>query len=217
MKIELIRDNDPENPRDFDNQCRMICWHNRHTLGDDHLYDRNNYKWQIAFEHNSDLDRYVYRCESELYLKYYDYARNKGFSKCHEYASSMIHPRLNRLVEEEFDKHYVALTLYLYDHSGLSIKARPFGCNWDSGPVGHIICPIEHDNAEEIMLAEIKTYDQYLQGDVWGYRITRDSKEEDSCWGFFGSNPKENGMLAYWEDSLTKEELAQALNDVAKA
>ena len=38
---------------------------------------------------------------------------------------------------------------------------------------------------------EIKTYDQYLTGDVHGYMIYRPEDEEceesvDSCWGFYG-------------------------------
>jgi hypothetical protein len=32
----------------------------------------------------------------------------------------------------------VALPLYLYDHSGLSISTAPFACPWDSGQVGWI-------------------------------------------------------------------------------
>ena len=36
--------------------------------------------------------------------------------------------------------------------------------------------------------AEVETYDQYLTGDAWGYRITDTETDEevDACWGYFG-------------------------------
>jgi hypothetical protein len=54
---------------------------------------------------------------------------------------------------------------------------------------------------EEILVSEVKIYDDYLTGNVWGYTIesTHDCSEcsakvhedehEDSCWGFIGSDP----------------------------
>ena len=93
-----------------------------------------------------------------------------------------------------------SLPLYLYDHSGITMSTSPFSCPWDSGCVGLIyIAKADADewiNADgtydtEAMLAilesEVKEYDQYLTGDVWGYTITDDDGEEiDSCWGFYG-------------------------------
>lgn len=42
-------------------------------------------------------------------------------------------------------------------------------------------------------------YDQYLRGDVWGFRLFEidgdDWEEVDSCWGFYGNDPRLNGML----------------------
>jgi len=35
--------------------------------------------------------------------------------------------------------------------------------------------------------AEVKTYSQYLQGDIYGYQIEdQEGNEIDSCWGFYG-------------------------------
>ena len=53
--------------------------------------------------------------------------------------------------------------------------------------------------AVEIMEGEVKEYDQYLTGEVYGYILFRlvddDWEKIDSCWGFFGSKLEENGML----------------------
>ena len=60
------------------------------------------------------------------------------------------------------------------------------------------------------MEQEVKTYDQYLTGDVWGYIIEDDSGEVlDSCWGFFGHDYCEEeakAQLKYWEDQEAQRE-----------
>jgi len=97
----------------------------------------------------------------------------------------------------------VILPLYLYDHSGITMNTTGFSCRWDSGRVGFIFISKDKirkeygwknltkkrlEKIKEYLVGEVKTYDQYLTGDVYGYRITdTDSEEEvDSCWGFYG-------------------------------
>lgn len=92
----------------------------------------------------------------------------------------------------------VVLRLYLYDHSGITISLSPFSCPWDSGQVGFVIIRREKmlqefggrkftqslkNRALQIAEAEVKEYDQYLRGDVYGYKI---DEEGDSCWGYYG-------------------------------
>ena len=58
--------------------------------------------------------------------------------------------------------------------------------------------------AIDIMKADVEVYDQYLTGDVYGFNlysadpVEEDEEpewnEEDSCWGFFGSDVMENGI-----------------------
>lgn len=104
--------------------------------------------------------------------------------------------------------------LYLMDHSGLSISMGPFGCPWDSGQIGFIFITKERmveelkgsvERAEEVLEAEVETYNQYLQGDIYGFILRNkpcdkcgcNTKSEilDSCWNFYGSNLLENGMM----------------------
>lgn len=95
------------------------------------------------------------------------------------------------------------LPLYLYDHSGITMSTSPFSCPWDSGQVGFIyatrravlkewnkkrMSPTLNEQATQVLLAEVKEYNQYLTGDVWGYIIEDDAGEQlDSCWGFYGA------------------------------
>jgi hypothetical protein len=95
------------------------------------------------------------------------------------------------------------LPLYLYDHSGITMATKPFSCSWDSGCVGFIYATKANiklafgksqfhrhlrKQAFEVLQGEVETYDQYLTGDVWGYRIVDEVTDEelDSCWGFYG-------------------------------
>lgn len=105
--------------------------------------------------------------------------------------------------QELYDsKNVVALPLFLMDHSGLSISTSDFGCPWDSGQVGFIYATYEDikktfmvdtitddilEKAKQSLKSEVKVYDQYLCGDVYGF-VIRDGRGEilESCWGFYG-------------------------------
>ena len=39
----------------------------------------------------------------------------------------------------------------------------------------------------EVIQGEVNTYNQYLSGDVYGYKVfDKDGEELDSCWGYYG-------------------------------
>lgn len=76
--------------------------------------------------------------------------------------------------------------LYLYDHSGITISTSPFGCRWDSGQVGWIYATRKDvrkaygvkkvtkqvvEKVEQCLQDEVKTYDAYISGEVYGYRV----------------------------------------------
>ena len=114
------------------------------------------------------------------------------------------------------------LPLYLYDHSGITISTSPFNCNWDSGQVGFIFVSkhkvkkegIDETKVMEYLKGEVETYDQYLTGDVYGYRVyeveTCSLGHEhkvllDSCWGFYGEEYAEKegrSLLEHYEKDL---------------
>lgn len=107
----------------------------------------------------------------------------------------------NETVKPIIDAGGVYLPLYLYDHSGITMSTRPFSCKWDSGQVGFMYVTKEQidkewdgdvEKAKKYLEGEVKTYDQYLTNDVWGFTIEDiDGPAEESCWGFFGSGAVE--------------------------
>ena len=116
----------------------------------------------------------------------------------------------------------VILPLYLYDHSGITISTSSFDCRWDSGQVGFIFVSkykikkegIDETKVEEYLKGEVETYDQYLTGDVWGYKVyeieTCDKGHEhkhevESNWGMYGHDECEKegqSVIQYWEKEV---------------
>jgi len=161
----IFNDETPESPRQWDNLGTMICRHKRYDLGD-----------------ANDLD----------------------FSNCSSWADD------EKVIKSKFGSDAIMLPLYMYDHSGITMSTTPFSCSWDSGRVGTIVVSREEirkewnikritakrqAQMEEILKGEVKTYDQYLTGDVYGYEIVEnmvaDDGEEyeehrDSSWGHYG-------------------------------
>lgn len=150
-KIDIIPDDSPESPREWDNLGTMVCFHRHYNLGD---------------KHNFDVE------EAKQFMK---------------------------------SRNIIVLPLYLYDHSGITMNTTGFSCPWDSGQVGFIyvekskarseygwkrITKKRMEQIREHLVNEVKVYDQYLTGDVYGYRITDTESDEevDSCWGYYGSD-----------------------------
>lgn len=130
------------------------------------------------------------------------------------------------------DNPSVVLPLYLYDHGGLRIKVGSFQgllpqghAEFDTMQVGYIYCThdriceehgigeVSEEWAEKFrgyLEGEVKEYDQYLSGDVYGFSLDRvvkcescghESEEDiDSCWGFYGHDWKVNGMMEHVEE-----------------
>lgn len=113
----------------------------------------------------------------------------------------------SELEQHLYDKEdaKIVLPLYLYDHSGLSMSTQTFygrlpqgHARFDSGQVGFIYAKDDEDlSIEQIkktLTEEVKTYDKYLRGEVYGYtlyelktcNLGHEHKEMiDSCWGFY--------------------------------
>ena len=97
----------------------------------------------------------------------------------------------------------IALPVYAYIHSGVTVNTTGFECPWDSGQCGIIYVDFETIRKEfgckyitktvrtkimSILRGEIETFDQYLRGDVYGYVVLDENgfTTGESCWGFYG-------------------------------
>ena len=166
-KIRVIQEEYPEDPR-YMCDCfgRMVCFHKNYWLGDKHDYRVGDYSGW----------------EDML----------KG-------------------IEEKEGKIAVALPLYLMDHSGLSMSTGSGifravdSVGWDWGQVGWTYVTEEkaleefkgyEENVRRCLESEVELYDQYLRGEVYGFKVLDDKGEHvDSCWGFYG-DPEKSGLMA---------------------
>lgn len=176
-QIEIYQDEDPKNPRtECDNLGVMVCLHTRYNLGDNHEY------------------------------------RSKDFNGWDELEEKIKYN----------NPDCVIMPLYLYDHSGITISTGSFNDRWDSGQIGFIFITKERidrelkgntERAKEVLFAEVKTYDQYLRGDIYRF-ILRDKPCEkcggpgeilDSCYGFYGDNLVDNGIVDNLKEEYKRE------------
>ena len=110
-------------------------------------------------------------------------------------------------IEEVLKKEFgavVILPLFLYDHSGISMRTFSHGqhAGWDGGYVGFIyatkadilkeysvkrITKAIKTKVEKILTSEVETYSQYLEGDVYCFTVEdADGETVESCGGFYG-------------------------------
>lgn len=171
--LEIEQDTNPENPREWDNVGKMVCFHKRYRLGDNHDYNKDDYQsWD----------------ELEAAIR-------------------------------EKENVVAILPIFMYDHSGITISTSSFSCKWDSGQIGFIFATKERleyigckeSDAEKILENEIEQYDQFVTGDVYGFRIYKVDKcnlghehetEIESCWGFYGDDIYTNGIMDYVSPTL---------------
>lgn len=96
----------------------------------------------------------------------------------------------------------IILPLNLYDHSGISMSVSSFighaqHAEWDSGQVGWIYAtqedikkeygdtsPESMEKAKALLISEVNTYNYFLTDQCYGYRLYKDGKETNSCWGY---------------------------------
>ena len=119
----------------------------------------------------------------------------------------------------------VILPLYLYDHSGITISTTPFSCSWDSGQVGYIYTTLERardtghgwkrltakrrEAVKDMLRAEVKTYDQYIRGEVYRFTI----EDEDGTYiysggGYYGRDDCEKEAREFIDGYLTDDRKA---------
>lgn len=218
-KLKILQDNFGSNPRkEWDNLGIMAYKHRNYELGEERISDPINW---LADKLNYSENRIA------------NEARSNGW----DYYSD----ETKEWLESIFLEKYIAFPLYLYDHSGITISTNPFGCRWDSGQVGYIYTTKEkvrewfqvkritvkiQERAKQNLLGEVKTFDQYITGEVYGFQLIKvttcnEGHEhediEDSCYGFYGNDWKENGIMEhidYGKLGMTEDELEVYLDTV---
>ena len=182
--VKIVQDSCIDSPREWDNLARMIFTGNYRHLGDKHGVDFNQF-----FESRQD---FIERGE--------------------------------QIVRKYFGDVAICYPVHLYSHSGTSISidyTYPYNCRWDSGTIGFAIVTKEDirknfgikrvtkeyiDKADRILKGEVEVLNQYVMGEVYGFIVEdEEGNHIDSCYGFYGSDFEENGMMDYLDEELVAE------------
>jgi len=115
---------------------------------------------------------------------------------------------MEAFIEREYDPAIIR-RVSMYEHGGIALKLGAPTCPWDSGYSGFMIVTKEDlreefgikritkqyiEKAYNIMKGELETYDDYLNGNVYGYTIDGNDWE-DSCGGFYGYDHEKSELL----------------------
>ncbi len=190
LRVRIVHDSSPEDPRDWDDMCRIIPTH----------VWRDPIEKQIA----------------DLII------RTNGWRAAEEMASVAGHGTLDRILDNEDRLHddetfrntwleavkdELIVDTFSTQHETYIAYSTPEMCRYVGTP---------WDEAARVMAGSVETFKQWAEGDVYGYILEEcidvedgDWIEVDSCWGFYGSDPFENGI----SDSVP-EELHEQLRHV---
>lgn len=176
--LQMSYDRSAESPREWDNLGTMAIFHNRYNFGDD--------AEKVSFS-SADFP---------------------GWKEMEEFITIKL-------------KAVICLPIYMYDHGSITINTVGFSCPWDSGQVGFIYVteaqmkdnygehytPEDIERARKVLVGEVETMDQYIQGQVFSFRIVKDGAQVgESCCGFYGDDIQTNGMMEFIPQELLTEE-----------
>ncbi len=168
-RIKIMQDDDPQ--YNFDELSSRVCWNRNYTLSSDNISTRtdNQNKKRTTYENVFHFE------EPEDFLKFC-----KG-------------------------EKVLVFPLKVYEHGGITISMSngyPYNDRYVSGQIGWVFVTYEQirkeykvknitkkllKRVEEIIKAEVKTFNDYLIGDVYGFVAeTKDGEHINSCWGFYG-------------------------------
>lgn len=133
---------------------------------------------------------------------------NRYLSGDHDASREEIDSYLN-------NKEYISLPVYAYIHGGISLNTTGFSCPWDSGQIGCIFVSkkqVRNDfsikrissqlelKVKNYLKQEVEIYNNYLNGEVYGYIVKDDNNQElDSCFGFYSKEDAERAA----QDSIS--------------
>lgn len=191
-------DSSAENPRTWDNVATIHVWWGNYNIGDE----------KPEWSHNP--------CEilSKLY---------------HDISGKCSRGEIARIITKINETNLALIfPVYVYEHSGITLGLSDYGDKWDSGLAGYVYITKEKafsefsectddnwkEKAKDCINAEIETLRDYVEGNVYWYRLEALShvvqtryydgrvfeydtwvETDESCGGFYGNTLEENGIL----------------------
>jgi hypothetical protein len=100
---------------------------------------------------------------------------------------------------EQQNPENMVYPLYKFEHGQVSYSTVPYSCRFDSGQIGWIVfnrkafgwgrwSAKRREMVQGMLNQSLESYAEWCNGEVYGYDITKDDEEIDSCHGFLGLN-----------------------------
>jgi SAM-dependent methyltransferase len=226
--VEIVQDDDPQRPLDdctpSDRGVLMLGWHRRYTLGDDEKYNRvgHLHSYSDWNEVEREIKR-IYRPLVILPLAVHDHGnvhifvgRGGGWDSgqvgfAFDYGYTCEDGELRRAVHARIDDYREKLSHAFREtqpedededefEERLEAAVDEFAAN-----IGNEFPQIAavRDDIEKRITGWVEAYDDYLNGNVWGWVVeSPDGDVVESCWGYSG-DPGKSGVI---EEGLAQAE-----------
>lgn len=168
--LEILYDCDLESPRtECDNLGKMVCFHNRHCLGDKHNIDHRDYNgWD-------EMEKAICRKEDVaviLPLFLYDHSGLR-------ISTTSFNGRAQHASWDSGKVGFIYATKdAVRDYYGIKRITEKFT-----------------EKIVSRLINEVDTYDTYLSGDIYYFSVKdEDGEIVQSCGGFYGNDFENNGL-----------------------
>jgi len=157
---------------------------------------------KIHYDNDAQSPREEFDNLGTMYTSHRRYQPEEDFNK--HFDEEEVFDGQFGIFNKTFLRDYIALPIYLYDHSGQTVNTTGFSCRWDTSRFGIIAVSIadakkeygwkvitskRRQKIESYLDGEIETYDDYLRGSVYGFSIEDEEENEvENVWGFYGDN-----------------------------
>jgi len=191
--INIYPDTDAQSPEELhDEGLFLVGYHS------DFFVDRSRTKYNTETGKREVIDSGISESLAQSIF-------NKG-----KYEDGSINDEAKRYIKE-----YYIFPLSAYIHSGVSLYLGTHKvCQWDSSQVGLVFvkkneCKTKR-KAEKLAQGLIEEWNTYLSGSIYGYMIEpiddiEGKGEAGGCWGFYGYDHKESGLLERAEEEIDAE------------
>jgi hypothetical protein len=161
MEIKLWADENPINPREWDQLGIMLCSHRRYQLGDTQINEAEFDSWEEVEKRIEEEENGI----NILRLRLYDHSGiTISVSSGYPYNDRWDSGTVGFIYTTPAKLIRMGLLKNLKDRIGKKLQER----------------------INKSLLAEVAEYDDYLRGSVYGFTITDHGADVDSGWGFYG-------------------------------
>lgn len=221
--LNIRYDNDAESPRAWDNRTKIILFGKYKGLGDEHNFSDPEEVVDALLEEHLQLDEDQI---GDLYKAAVEHAPKDRRAQ-HEYMLAGLSDVLYITPIYIYDHSGVTISTSPFSCSWDSGQAGFAYISkstisqetiWKDSPEDrherHKKYETWYEFAEDLVESDITVLDQWVTGDVYGFQLYKkvhcdccghtELEDVDSCWGFYGSDIRTNGMLEHIELPLAQ-------------